>query len=697
MEARKSGDLGAIGVASERVIALGLVEMAKLRLDKKAYDEAIKLCRDSLEFEDTAQTRVEMAIASLYAKRPSDAAEQASLATEMDPRNALAWNIKGEALLQSKDYAGAATALGRSLELKQDAESIYALGIAYLGLGEKEKAAETFSQLLALIGDHGWSRVLVGRAYQEQKLPQEAEAEFGNALRLDPRTPNAHYFWALTLLQANEWSPTSEVRSHLQEELKLNSRHFLANYLLGFFATNEKNYDESDHYLHLAAKLNPSLPEVWLYLGLNAQGRKVNGTAELYFRKAIALAKKGNPKEHLSIRKAYIGLGRILLSSGRKKEGEELLQKARELQVENLTESQEKMSAMHTKEGAGVSGAVVPDLPESEERNSISAAADQGLSRGPGSQLAPRPGTSSPQDPAASAEKHLRALLGSSFNDLATAEALQEKYDLAVKHYREAARWDSGIPGLQRNLGLAAFFVGEHAEAIRLLAKVIRATPGDAHARAVLGLAYFAREDFTKAAQTISPIADRAAQDPQLGFAWAKSLAETGNKIGAAHTLESLEKANPSMNVESLIQFGQLWLDLSETKRAEQAFRRALLIDPTNADAKCALGIVLMRLSKPKEAADQFLSVLADHPDYSEALFQLGRASLELGNLPEAVRYLEEAARLQPARLSVHLELESAYRKAGRTSDADREHALSESLKNRRRAVRDSGPKKPSK
>jgi tetratricopeptide (TPR) repeat protein len=693
MEARKSGDLGAIGLASQRVIALGLVEMAKLRLDKKAYDEAIKLCRDSLEFEDTAETRVAMAIASLYAKRPSDAAEQAAKAAEIDPQNALAWNIKGEALLQREDYAGAATALGRSLELKQEAESIYALGIAYLGLGEKQKAAETFSQLLALIGDHGWSRVLVGRAYQEQKLPQEAEVEFGNALRLDPRTPNAHYFWALTLLQANEWSPTSEVRAHLQEELKLNPRHFLANYLLGFFATNEKNYDESDRYLHLAAKLNPSLPEVWMYLGLNAQGRKVNRTAELYFRKAIALTKIGNPKEHLSIRKAYIGLGRILLSSGRKKEGEELLQKARELQVETLTESQKKMSAMHTKEGAGVSGAVLPDLPETEERNSLSAAADQGFSRGQASPLVPRPVASSPQVPAGNAEKHLRALLGSSFNDLATAEALQEKYDLAVKHYREAARWDSGIPGLQRNLGLAAFFVGEHAEAIRLLAKVIRATPGDAHARAVLGLAYVATEDFTKAAQTISPIADRAAQDPRLGFAWAKSLAVTGNKTEAAHALESLEKAYPSMNVENLIQFGQLWLDLGETERGEQFIRRALLVDPANADAKCALGIALMRLSKPKEAADLFLSILADHPGHPEALFQLGRASLELGNLPEAIRYLEEAARVQPAKLSVHLALETAYRKAGRTSDADREHALSESYKNGRKMAGHSGLK----
>ena len=684
MEARKSGDLGGISHASERVIALGLVEMANLRLDGRTFDEAVKLCRASLEYEDTPETRVELAIASLYAKKPADAIEQASLAVERNPQNALGWSIKGQALLESRDYAGAATALGTSLALKQDADSVYALGIAHLGLGEKQKAADTFSQLLALTGDYGWSRVLVGRAYQDQRLPQEAEAELRKALRIDPRTPNAHYFWALTLLQANAWSPTSEVQSHLHEELRIDPHHFLANYWLGYFASKERDYDESDRYLRLAAESNPSQPEVWLFLGLNAQGRADNHSAETYFRKAIALTKNLDPKEHLAIRRAYFALGRILLSSGRKKEGEELLQKVQELQLEVRAESQKKIGTTKAEPGAGVSGAVVPEVPDTEERNNFSAAPGQGLIDGEDSRLAPRRATKSRQDPTGKTEKHLRTILGSAFNDLATAEALQEKYGLADKHYREAERWDSGIPGLRRNLGLAAFFVGKHAEAIRLLARVVTEKPGDAHARAVLALAYFAAEDFAKAAQTISPIADRALQDPQLGYAWAKSLAETGNKRGAARALESLEKADSSLSVESLIQFGQLWSELGETQHAAQSFRRALLVDPANADAKIALGIAFVRLSKQSEAVDLFLSVLADHPDHAEARYQLGRVLLQMGNFSEAIHDLEEVTRLQPARLSVHLDLEAAYRKAGRTAEADRELVLCEALRNRR-------------
>ncbi len=683
MDARNSGDTAAIDRASERVIALALVEMAKLRLDEKDYDDAIRLCEKSLKFEDTAETRVEIAIANLYAKKPSEAVKQAASAAEMDPQNPLAWSIKGDALLQSRDYAQAAAAFNKALEIKRDAQSMYALGTAQLGMGEKQEAAETFSQYLALTGDFGWSRVLVGRAYQGNALLQEAEMEFQKALLLDPATRNAHYFWALTLLQANSWNPDAEVYAHLRAELQLSPRHFEANYVLGSLASTARNYRESDQYLHLASQVKPSVPETWVLLGLNAQRRKADQAAVAYFRKAIELGKNLDPNEHYEIRKAYVGLGRLLMASGKAGEGEELLNKARELQAQSMAADQKSFAATNKQGGEGGSGADAPYIPKSDfdRRPSLSSPETKAPMMTMDSPASARATSRSPSDPDGKTEMYLRTVLGASFNDLATAEALAEKYQEAFENYREAARWNPQVPGLQRNLGLAAYFAGQPEEAIRPLAKVVRGAPGDAHARAVLGLAYYSSNDFAKAVNTISPIANRAAQDPQLGLAWAKSLSETGNKIGAARALESVQNANATLSVENLIQVGQLWLELREPKKAERAFRDVLAANPANAGAKCALGIALLRLSRPQESADLFLSVLADHPDYPEAVFQLGQASIGLGNLPQAIHYLEEASQLQPARLAVHQALENAYLKADRKSDADREHVLCESLK----------------
>ena len=591
MQARDSGDPAAIGQASRRVIALALVEMAKLRLDEKAYGEAVKFCRDSLEFEDTADTRVEIAIVSLYAKRPLDAIKEATRAAEMDPLNALAWTIKGEGLLRNGDYAGAAEALKRAFEVKPDPESVYSLGMAQLGMGEKEAAAKSFSQFLDLVDDSGWSRVVVGRAYQEQALQEEAEREFQNALRLDPKAPNAHYFWAITLLQGNAWSPTAEAYSHLQAELQLNPRHFEANYMMGSLASTARDYSESDRYLHLAAEIKPSVPETWVLLGLNAQSRRDNQRAEAFFRKAISLTKNLDPKEHFEIRKAYFGLGRLLRASGRTKEAEEFLAKAQELQMKSLTEGRKRTTA-RDEEGEKDNGAAAPYIPESDlGRPSLSPPRIRASAAKNDPSSGPRAANRSPFDPEAKTERHLAVVLGASFNDLATSEALQEKYQEAFHHYHDAERWDPKIPGLQRNLGLAAYFADQPAETIRVLSRVVAETPADERARAVLGLAYFAKGEFSRTAQTLDPIANRAIQDPQLGFAWAKSLAKTGNKRAAARALQSIEKTDANLSVESLIHFAQLWQELGESGRAEQTFRHVLAIDTENAEAKCALHI----------------------------------------------------------------------------------------------------------
>jgi tetratricopeptide (TPR) repeat protein len=585
VEARNSGDPNAIAAASKNVIALALAGVAKIRLDQKSYDEAIRLSLHSLEFEDTAETRIEVAIADLLAKKTDEAVKQASSAVEIDPQNVLAWTIKGEALLRNEEYAEAATALGKALEIKRDSEALYALGIADLGLGKKQEAAEIFSQFLALIGESGWSHLLVGRAYQEQVLLADAQKEFQNALRIDPATPNANYFWAISAMQANGGNPNDEVYSHLQAELRLNPRHFEANYMLGFLASTTGNDLESDRFLHLASKIKPAEPEAWVFLGLNAQKRKSNQAAEMFFRKAIELTKNLDLNEHFEIRRAYFGLGRILMSSGRTKEGEAILSKARELQAQNLGKMRKKYAAIESGSEDPTARSAAPYIPgtQSGQRVSVNSEATA---------TAATPAKMHQNHPASTAreletEKYLRAVLGASFNDLATAEALQQKYQEGFEHYQEAARWDPKIPGLDRNLGLAAYFVKNYAEAVRLLSKAIAAEPKDKQARAILGLTYFATKNFVKTVQTLAPMAEHALQDQQLGSAFAQSLKEIGNKTEAARAYHQLGLG--------LIKSGNLSDGIDYLEEAER-------LQPTQASIHADLEVAYRKAGRGEDA-----------------------------------------------------------------------------------------------
>jgi tetratricopeptide (TPR) repeat protein len=336
-----------------------------LRVFEAAYPEAARFFRRSLEFEDVADAHVDLAAANLLTSRLDEALKEISQALAVDPRNARAWTIQGQAQIKKKDYRAAVESFQKSLEIRPDRETSYDLATCFLRLKEKEKAAAIFQQMTAASGDRSSLHILFGVAYRNAALYGDALREFQRALSLDPKVPNGHYFLGLTYLMRNDWAPTPEARREFLEQLRLDPGSFSANFLLGYMAFNSNQSQEADHYLGEAARLNPSSSEAWLYLGLNAYQRKENQRAERLFRKAIALAERNGVDAHNDIRRAYTSLGRILIASGRAVEGERYFEKARAIQQNIIADNQEG-SGMGDSGGSGVSSADVPSLPQNE-------------------------------------------------------------------------------------------------------------------------------------------------------------------------------------------------------------------------------------------------------------------------------------------------------------------------------------------
>jgi tetratricopeptide (TPR) repeat protein len=118
------------------------------------------------------------------------------------------------------------------------------------------------------------------------------------------------------------------------------------------------------HYrLRLAAEIDATTPEPWLYLGLNSYALGDNQSAESSLRKAILLTRDDESRAAYQVRRAYITLGRILIASGRAEEGRKFLDKGRELQNKVLELSQLQIGA-HLLEGGAGAAAVVQPLAE---------------------------------------------------------------------------------------------------------------------------------------------------------------------------------------------------------------------------------------------------------------------------------------------------------------------------------------------
>ena len=310
-------------------------------------------------------------------------------------------------------------------------------------------------------------------------------------------------------------------------------------------------------------------------------------------------------------------------------------------------------------------------------------------------------------------EQQLRQILSTSFNDWGTAEARQQQYQPALAHFQQAEKWDAATPGVMRNLGTAAFRLEDYAESARALQSVVAANPEDQRSRLMLAMSLFTIEKFPEAANQFAPIGDLAMQDPRSAFAWAYSLSQTSqqqhaNEIAdnlagrdlppdvhllvcklytatenyehALPCLRTISAQNPAMlNIH--YETGATLIHMGRPTEAIPELRAELSLNSDDVDAKYNLAYALLETSGRAEALTILRSVIVESPKYSEAEYQLGKALLEDGNVAESIPYLETATKLDPAYDYAHYQLQLAYRRAGRTDDANRELQIYKEIK----------------
>lgn len=719
--ARDAGDPDGVARANFLVLAVALRKLGNIRTTEAAFPEAAELYRRSLALEAAAETHVCLAICDLYVNRPDDSLAEASKALALEPNNARAFNIQGKAWMKKREYRKAVDSLERSVQIHPEFEPAYALGVSLLSLKDtenKKKAGQVFETIVASVGDTGSLHVLFGHAYRDAEMQDDAIRELRKAVALDTRTPHAHYFLGLSLLWKNEWVDTPEIRQEFVTELGNFPRDFLANYFLGYLDSNERRYDEAKVHLKAATDLDPTWPEPWLFLGLNAYAQGDLRQSEGYLRKCIELTGKDESRGNYQVRRAYITLGRILTTSGRADEAAPFMERAREFQKQSLAEAQQAIAGKASEEGSVSPAAVVALLNRQEDQpvEFPSQPVDPALPLDSG--VLARSGLSEETKKTAAADEYqIRIILGTSFNDLATSEAIRRDYPSALAHYQEAEKWNSTIPGLLRNLGVAAFRVQDYKECVRALSQVLAGNSSDAPVRAMLGSAYFGLDNYREAARIIAPLGDRAMHDTTLGYPWAASLFRLGDSTQATYVLQEYELSQ--LSPDALLLVGQLWSDMGDFSRAVQAFHRALDGDPSlarahyfaglaqlrwehskeaqeefnaalklapdDADATIGLGYVGVQQGKQAEAIELFRSVTTHHPENGNGHYQLGKLLLDGGKIQEAVAQLEVAARELPKSDYVHYQLQAAYRKGLRPADADRELQIYKELKAKNR------------
>jgi tetratricopeptide (TPR) repeat protein len=115
---------------------------------------------------------------------------------------------------------------------------------------------------------------------------------------------------------------------------------------------------------------------------------------------------------------------------------------------------------------------------------------------------------------------------------------------------------------------------------------------------------------------------------------------------------------------------GNEYLKAKEWQGAERMYRKALVINPNNADAHQGLGVAIAAQRRVDEAIAHYRKALEIKPDYAEAHYNLGVALARRRQVDEAITHFQKALEIEPDLAEAHNNLGAMRAIRGQVDDA---------------------------
>lgn len=253
-----------------------------------------------------------------------------------DPTNAQAFNLLATCLVFGGNPKAALDLLKPASEKDPDPATLYLLGVAYSRTGQREAGKQTFARMLTGSGTHAQGNFLLGKAYYDSDLFQEAESAYKDVIEADAAFPGVHRELGKVYisLRRNELA---------QQELHLALQQYpqdeSAGYFLGALLVQIGQYSEGVPYLEKAHALNADSWAACFYLGKAKLKLRDPEAAIGYLKQASEM----NPSEAT----IFYLLGTALRSVGRKEEANTAFQQVTKLHTSELDAAKRTLEDAH--------------------------------------------------------------------------------------------------------------------------------------------------------------------------------------------------------------------------------------------------------------------------------------------------------------------------------------------------------------
>ncbi len=265
-------------IAQKFDFASAHVDLGLLYTQTNREDEAVSEFQRTLEI-DPSRSDARSALVNIYRAQATAAAQSQNLekalsllikARKLSPNNHGVLFEFGMVALRMSLFPDAIRAFQQALQVQpNDSKAIYGLGRAQIGLTKFQEAKESFEQYLRLRPDDASGYYALGFVLRALQQIPGARRQFEKSIQLQPAQTESYFCLGLLDLDENKLDDASK---HFAEALKQDPKHAGALAGLGRVAFQQKQYLPACELLQQAIASDPDLREAHYYLGM-AYGR----------------------------------------------------------------------------------------------------------------------------------------------------------------------------------------------------------------------------------------------------------------------------------------------------------------------------------------------------------------------------------------------------------------------------------------
>jgi Flp pilus assembly protein TadD len=209
----------------------------------------------------------------------------------------------------------------------------------------------------------------------------------------------------------------------------------------------------------------------------------------------------------------------------------------------------------------------------------------------------------------------------------------------------------------------------------------------EADALVLLGVILAVDKDNAGALKATRRAVELAPESFDTQFALGRALYGSGDLANAVVSFRKAITLRPQDHQPRFF-LGTTYEALGAYEEARQVYSELVRLHPENAEGHLGLGVLLLKLAPDRttEAISELQKSVALKSDSYEAQVSLGRALIKVGRAADAVEHLNRAAALMPGNPEPHYQLAIAYRRMGKTANAEAETAKVKEINSTRRS-----------